>query len=208
MSVLRRVAILALVTAALLFTVRYLAQYQQTPEARLGASAVTVEEARLLSYHTDSIVAMDLSGRVGVALGFPSAQPVVAFLFRETCQACQRAKPMWEALAHELVGRARVIAATLDRDTSGARFLDAANVCHLWFETPRRLERAFGTWHVVPISLVIAPSGYVTWARLGPLDSMARVAVLEHVGNLTHPASRRGNDAWPYQATNAPCTAP
>lgn len=124
--------------------------------------------------------------------GRPQANNAVAQAY--TCwvnppwRCCRPQGPGWDVCVENSSWTQPVM---LDRDTSGRAFLDADNVRHLWFETPREFEHAFAVWYVVPITLVMAPSGQVTWARLGPLDSTSRELLAEVAGHARHQVGAR-----------------
>jgi hypothetical protein len=185
---LRIVALVVLALALVVFAIRNaperLLESERATQVREEPERMSKEERDLLSHQTDSILARDLETLARVAVGFPRARPVVAFLYQASCQACRRAKPTWEHLAAELLDRADVLAATIDPGLSVGPFLDAPNVRHLTFETRRDFERAFRVSYVVPITLVIAPSGRVRWASLGPLDDASATLAVAAVGDV------------------------
>jgi hypothetical protein len=126
---------------------------------------------------------MDVDAQEALALGFPRPRPVVAFLYRADCDACQRVRPVWEELAADLAGQVDLFAATLDETSSEGRFLHVGQVRHLAFDDRERFARAFGIWYVVPISIVIAPSGRISWAKVGSVDSVSSAQLLAAVSD-------------------------
>lgn len=182
---LRIAAIVAFLTGIVIFAIRHSASESAGLDREATRQAERREEARLLLHRTDSILAMDVDAHEPVALGFPRARPVVAFLYRAGCDACQRVKPVWEELAGELAGKVDMLAATLDSVGAERRFLHAKHVQHLSFDGRERFARAFGIWYVVPISIVIAPSGRVWWAKLGGVDSASSAQLLAAVSEVT-----------------------
>lgn len=184
MKPLRIAAVVAFLAAVVVFAIRQSAVKSGRYELQGSRQAERRVEARLLLHRTDSILAMDDDAHLPVAIAFPRARPVVAFLYRTDCSACQRVKPVWEELADELAGRVDVLAATLDVAGPEGRFLRAKHVRHLSVDGSEKFVRAFGVWHVVPVSLVIAPSGRVWWAKLGSVDSVSRGLPLAAVSEV------------------------
>jgi hypothetical protein len=138
----------------------------------------TQAQRRLLAHHTDSIHAIDGRTLRPVALALPNPRPAVVFLYQADCPACRESKPGWEGLARRIDDRAHVMAATVDPPRPEGAFISAPSVLDLHLDLAS-FRRAFAASEVVPITLLIAPSGRVSWERLGPLGEAATDSLFE-----------------------------
>lgn len=106
----------------------------------------------------------------------PSAlptRPTVIFIFRSTCEACERNAPQWRALADVVRPTALVSVVSLE----------GPDVAHTWLERQRILADTVllpsnptelaEKWHAqgVPLTLVVGASQSVKYAHLGILDN-------------------------------------
>lgn len=183
MNRLRGIAVAVFAVGLTAFAIRNIPHWTARGDAlRIPQDYSSQIQRRLLTHRTDSILGIDGRTLRPMALSFPNPRPAVVFLYQAGCAACRASRSEWEGLARRIDGRAHVLAATLDPPRPDSVFVAAPSVLDLHLDLPG-FRRAFGVWEVVPITLLIEPSGRVSWARLGPLDDAAMdslLAVLFH----------------------------
>lgn len=105
----------------------------------------------------------------GDSIGIAADSPTFVFVFRSTCEACERAAPVWARLA-TLVG-ARTIAVGLEPAAAAARYsrsrLPGARPAVP--ADPTRFARQFRI-RVVPTTLGIDRESRLALRRAGPLE--------------------------------------
>lgn len=167
----------------------------------VAAAGVTVQRVMPTERTRPAQVEIDLMGHtVGEievwAIGDPSTQTLsfadgnvrVLCLYLEECDACDRQKTMWRALADELPSDVLVEAVSLSGRKVGAPYVNHARIREWIAVSPAQFRAVIPTTSV-PATLVIGSDGGIRFARLGTTGDGVAALIMRIVEEYGSPAT-------------------